>query len=57
LKVNNKSKSWDYTLNGSDWAKDYPQCALPKQSPINFIDPQNDYGQAYDIYSYNDDNH
>ena len=50
-----KGYSWNYKLKGADWGEKFPACAIDKQSPINLIDPINDYGQAYDIYDSGDD--
>ena len=46
------SKKWDYVKNGADWSVNYPDCASDHQSPINFVEPVSDYGQAYDVYDF-----
>ena len=46
------SKRWDYLKNGADWVINYPDCASDHQSPINFVEPVSDYGQAYDVYDF-----
>jgi len=48
---------WGYEKHGYDWPEKYPDCALPQQSPINLLAPRTKYGRAYDIYTYEEDNH
>ena len=40
---------FDYTQQGADWPKKFPECARSQQSPINLLDPISSYGQAYSL--------
>ena len=52
-----RNKDWNYDLHGADWAEKYPDCGLPQQSPINLLDPVTEFGRAYEIHPFEEDEH
>ena len=54
-KSNPAKPDWNYELDGADWAQLYPTCGMSHQSPINLLKPMSKYGQAYDIWPFDDD--
>ena len=44
-----KVLDFDYSQQGADWPKKFPECARSQQSPINLLDPISSYGQAYSL--------